>query len=216
MKAEDLLVSTKFAPPRIGPRYVVRNHLLEQLRAARASTLVLVVGSAGFGKTVLLAQWRQELLKSGAEIAWLSLTHEDERPSSFYAYLLAAMQRLGVLVEPDLLMEGDDVKSMDAAIALTVNGAARLPKDLYLIVDDYHQIDDPWVHRFMQKLVDLCPPNLHIVIASRSFPPLNVSRLRVAGRLAELGLDELPFDLQETRTFFEQNRGAVKLSTDEL
>lgn len=216
MKAEDLLVSTKFAPPRIGPRYVVRNHLLEQLRAARASTLVLVVGSAGFGKTVLLAQWRQELLKSGAEIAWLSLTHEDERPSSFYAYLLAAMQRLGVLVEPDLLMEGDDVKSMDAAIALTVNGAARLPKDLYLIVDDYHQIDDPWVHRFMQKLVDLCPPNLHIVIASRSFPPLNVSRLRVAGRLAELGLDELPFDLQETRTFFEQNLGAVKLSTDEL
>ena len=216
MKAEDLLVSTKFAPPRIGPRYVVRNHLLQQLKAARGSTLVLVVGSAGFGKTVLLAQWRQELLKSGAEIAWLSLTHEDERPSSFSAYLLAAMQQLGVPVEADLLMEGDDVKSMDAAIALTVNGAARLARDLYLIVDDYHQVDDPWVHRFMQKLVDLCPPNLHVVIASRSLPPLNVSRLRVAGRLAELGLDELPFDLHETRTFFEQNLGTVKLSGDEL
>lgn len=216
MKADDLLVSTRFAPPRIGPRYVVRKRLLEQLRAALPNTLVLVVGSAGFGKTVLLAQWRQELLKSGAKVAWLSLTHEDESPASFCSYFLAAVCRLGVPVEIDMFGQDEDAKSMDAAIAATVNGSARLASDLYLIIDDYHQVDDPWVHRFMQKLVDLCPPNLHIVVASRSFPPFNVSRLRVAGRLVELGLDQLPFDIHETRAFFDVNLGPVRLTADDV
>ena len=216
MKADDLLVSTRFAPPRIGPRYVMRRQLLEQLNAALPSSLVLVVGGAGFGKTVLLAQWRQELLKSGVEVGWLSLSHEDEHRPRFCAYFLAAMQRLGVPVEAGMFGRNDDASTTDAAIAAIVNGAANLGRDAYLIVDDYHQIDDPWVHRFMQRLLDLCPPNLHLVIASRSFPPLNVSRQRVAGRVAELGPEQLPFDLPETRAFFESNLGPIRLSLDEV
>lgn len=216
MKAEDLLISTKFAPPRIGPRHVLRRNLLDQLQRSERSNLVLVTGAPGFGKTILLAQWRQALLKSGADVAWLSLSGEDKQPSNFCSYLLAALHRLGVPVETDMLLEGDGTISMDAAVAVAVNGASAVAKDLYLIVDDYHYIDDPWAHRLMQKLLDHCPGNLHIAIASRASPPLNVSRLRVSGQLSELGFGELPFDLQESQAFFEQNLPGVKLSIDEL
>lgn len=216
MKAEDLLISTKFAPPRIGPRHVLRRHLLDQLQRSQRSNLILVTGAPGFGKTILLAQWRQELLKSGLNVAWLSLSGEDKQPSSFCSYLLAALHRLGVPVETDMLLEGDGSISMDAAVAVAVNGASAVARDLYLIVDDYHYIDDPWAHKLMQKLLDHCPGNLHLAIASRASPPLNVSRLRVSGQLSELGFGELPFDLQETQAFFEQNLPGVKLSIDEL
>jgi LuxR family maltose regulon positive regulatory protein len=54
MNFDSLLVSTKFAPPRLGARYIPRKHLLDQLRNAQRCTFALVTGSAGFGKTVCL------------------------------------------------------------------------------------------------------------------------------------------------------------------
>jgi LuxR family maltose regulon positive regulatory protein len=216
MNFDNLLVSTKFAPPRIGARYIWRKHLLGQLATTHGATFTLVTGGAGFGKTILLAQWRQELMKVGAEVAWLSLSQEEKQLASFCAYLLAAMQRLGIPVEDDMLLEGGGSKSIEAVVATVVNGAEGLSKELYLMIDDYHHVDDPWAHKLMQRLLDNCPPNLHIAVASRMAPPLSIGRLRVLAQVAELGLAELPFDLEETRLFFEQNVSTTKLSADEL
>jgi LuxR family maltose regulon positive regulatory protein len=216
MDFDRLLISTKFAPPRIGAHYLPRRQLLDHLRETQRCTFTLITGSAGFGKTILLAQWRQELMKSGAEVAWLSLSHDDKRLPNFCAYLLAALQRLGIPVEDDMLLEGGSSKSIDSVVAVTVGGAANIPKELYLIIDDYHYVEDQWTHKLMQKLLDHCPANLHIVIASRAAPPLSISRLRVLGQVAEVGFAELPFNLDETRVFFEQNLTSLKLTADEL
>ena len=89
---------------------------------------MLVTGAPGFGKTILLAQWRQALLNSGADVAWLSLSSEDKQPSNFCSYLLAALHRLGVPVETDMLVDGDGAISMDAAVAVAVNGASAVAK----------------------------------------------------------------------------------------
>src|SRR5262245_33791402 len=216
MNYDQLLVSTKFAPPRIGSRFIQRKHLLNQLRDGQRCSVVLVTGGAGFGKTILLAQWRRELMKAGNEVSWLSLSHEDSQLSNFYAYLLAALRRLKLPVEEDALLEADPVKSMDGVVATVVNAAAGTPKDLYLIIDDYHHVDDQRTHKLVQKLIDHCPGNLHIAIASRAALPLAMSRLRVQGRLTEIGFDELPFSLEETRDFLDQNAGSVTLSADEV
>ncbi|RJG15614.1 LuxR C-terminal-related transcriptional regulator [Massilia cavernae] len=216
MNFDRLLVATKFAPPRIGARYIPRKHLLAHLRNTQHCTMSLVSGSAGFGKTVLLVQWRQELMKAGAQVAWLSLTQDDKRFSSFCAYLLGAFQRLEIQIGEDVLLEGGNNTSMDGVIAVVASAAADIAKELYLFIDDYHHVEDPWAHKLMQKLLDHCPANLHIVIASRAAPPLSLSRLRVLGQVAEIGFAELPFDLDETRIFFEQNLSTVKLTADEL
>jgi LuxR family maltose regulon positive regulatory protein len=216
MSFDSLLVSTKFAPPRISARFIPRKLLLEQLRGMQRGTFALVTGSPGFGKTTLLAQWRQELMKSGAVVAWLSLNHDDRLLSSFCAYLIAALQRLGIALDEDLMLEGGNGKALDSLVATAVNGAAAIAKELYLIVDDYHNVEDPSAHKLMQKLIDHCPANLHIAIASRMAPPFSVSRLRVLGQVTDIGFEELPFDLDETRLFFEQNLHTVKLSPDEV
>ncbi|SFI00361.1 LuxR family transcriptional regulator, maltose regulon positive regulatory protein [Collimonas sp. OK307] len=216
MNFDKLLVSTKFAPPRIGTRTILRKQLLDQLRRTRHSTLTLVTGSAGFGKTTLLAQWRQDLMKAGAEVAWLSLSHDDKLLPGFCVYLFAAMQRLGIPVDDDMLLEDRGSESMEGVIAALVSGAANLSKELYLILDDYHHVDDQLAHRLMQKLLDHCPGNLHIIIASRVAPALSIGRLRVMGQVAEVECAELPFDLDETRAFIEKNLSSIKLSPDEL
>ncbi|MBX3641763.1 MAG: hypothetical protein KF720_01685 [Rubrivivax sp.] len=107
MTADKLLISTKFAPPRIGAQFISRKQLLGQLAAAKAATFTLVTGSAGFGKTILLAQWRQELMKDGAEVAWLSLSPEERELHGFCTHLLAALQRLGVRADRTLTTRAD-------------------------------------------------------------------------------------------------------------
>jgi LuxR family maltose regulon positive regulatory protein len=216
MGVDRLLIATKFAPPRVGTQFIRRGHLLDFLRDTKRCAFTLVTGSAGFGKTILLAQWRQELMKSGAEVAWLSLNRSDKRLPVFTAYLLSALERLGIPVTDDMMLEAGSAKSIDALVALVVGGAAKLGRELYLIIDDYHSVGDRWAHRLMQELLDHCPENLHVVVASRAMPPLSLGRLRAKRRVAEISFAELPFNLEETRLFFEQNLRTVKLSADEL
>ncbi len=210
------LVSTRFSPPRIGAKYVTRTDLLAQLQRARHCRLTLVTGSAGYGKTTLLAQWRKVCLKASAEVAWLSLTADEKSYAGFCSALFAAMQRAGIPVEVDLPLEGTSTHAMDAALASIVEAAVGLRKDLYLMIDDYHHVEALHAHKFMQKLVDQGPGNLHLVIGSRLTPPLSLSRLRMMDQLVEIDSTGLPFDLAETRTFVDENLGAGKINADEL
>lgn len=210
------LVSTKFSPPRIGTRHVLRTALLAQLKRMHYCKLALVTGAAGYGKTTLMAQWRQDRLRAGAEVAWVSLTAEDKGYTAFCTALFEGLRRLGIEVDIDLMREDNTVPAMETCVAIIVEGAAMQSKELYLIIDDYHHVEVPHAHKLIQKLLDQSPGNLHLVLASRVNPPLSLSRLRVMDQVAEIESAELPFDLAETRTFVEENLGTDKINADEL
>ncbi|WP_394561108.1 LuxR C-terminal-related transcriptional regulator [Aquipseudomonas alcaligenes] len=216
MHTDKLLVSTKFAPPRIGTQTIPRQRLLEELQRMMQSRVGLVTGSPGFGKTTLLAQWRQEMMRSGADVAWLSLSADDKHLAIFFAYLRGALQRLGIPLDSGIPPEGARPEFIDEVVAAIVDGAAGINKELFLVIDDYQHVLDPRSHQLMQKLLDHSPDNLHYVISSRVGPPLSFSRLRLSGQLVDLDCAALPFDLLETRAFLEHNLASMKLSPEEL
>ena len=49
------------------------------------------------------------------------------------------------------------------------------------MLDDYHLIDARQVHASLVFLLEHLPPGLHLVLASRSDPPLPLARLRAGG-----------------------------------
>ncbi|WOD15976.1 LuxR C-terminal-related transcriptional regulator [Paraburkholderia kirstenboschensis] len=210
------MASTRFAPPRIGSKTIRRTDLLTQLQRAPHATLALVTASAGYGKTTLLAQWRETCVKAGAEVAWLSLSADENSYTGFCSALFMAMQRVGLRAGPDLLFEDASPAGADALVALLVDGVLDLAKEIYVFIDDYHFVDAALVHRFMQKLLDQAPGTLHLVIASRSAPPFALSRLRMMNQFAELDSASLPFVMAETRIFVEENLGKDKLPADDL
>lgn len=183
MQTDRLLVSTRFAPPRIGTQTIARSRLLEALQRMAHCSVGLVVASAGFGKTTLLAQWREGMMRQGADVAWLALGADDKNLSSFYAYLMGALQRLGVVVDSEIPLGAASGDAVDEVIAAIVDGASNIDRELFLVLDDYHHVTDPRSHQLMQKLLDHSPANLHVVIASRVQPPLSLSRLRLAGQV---------------------------------
>ncbi|EJN35068.1 ATP-dependent transcriptional regulator [Pseudomonas sp. GM78] len=216
INTDKLLVSTKFAPPRIGTQSIPRSRLIEELQRIEHCTVGLVIGSPGFGKTTLLVQWRQTMMRAGAEVAWLSLSADDKHLSTFFAYLRGALQRLGVTIDTGTPLEGASSESIDEIVAAIVDAASNVNKELYLVLDDYQHVADPRSHRLMQKLFDHSPENLHFVIAARVQPPLSLSRLRLMGQVVELDCAALPFDLTETRAFLELNLAALKLHEEEI
>src|SRR5207249_4368973 len=63
--------------------------------------------------------------------------------------------------------------------------------------------------------IERLPRQLHLVIATRSDPPLPLTRLRARGELTELRAPDLRFTLDETAALLIERRG-LALTTDDV
>ena len=215
-----VLATKLFAPPR-RPRLVARPRLLDQLDAVLdpSCRLLLVSAPAGFGKTTVLSDWHDRLRhrQPGARLAWLSLDEDDNDLSRFLAHLTAAMRGLGIGVDvADLEARG--LAPFDILTAI-VNEVARTVEDAphtqwVQVLDDYHAIEAPEVHEAVTFLLDHAPAQLHLVLATRSDPPLPLSRLRTRGQLNEIRAADLRLTPAETRDFLNQVMGLDLTTAD--
>jgi LuxR family maltose regulon positive regulatory protein len=69
--------------------------------------------------------------------------------------------------------------------------------DVLLVLDDYHLISSESVHASVRFLLEHRPPQLRVVLAGRSDPPLSLARYRGRGQLAEVRAPDLRFNLDE-------------------
>ena len=87
----DVLLATKLHVPGPRPGLVPRPRLAERLDEGLARGLVLVCAPAGYGKTVLLADWAR---RGQRPVAWLSLDAGDNDPARFWRHAVAALDRV--------------------------------------------------------------------------------------------------------------------------
>jgi LuxR family maltose regulon positive regulatory protein len=171
------LLTTKLHVPRRRRGLVARPRLSERLAGGGDAALTLVSAPAGFGKTTLLTEWLTSADRRAT--AWLSLDARDNDPSTFWTYLIAALQT----AVPDLgtgahALLQEPHASLDEVLATLVNELDAAPDDLVVVLDDYHVVTLPNVHERMAFLVEHLPPHVHLVIATRADPALPVARWR--------------------------------------
>ena len=78
-------------------------------------------------------------------------------------------------------------------VASVVNDLDTVDGPVVVALDDYHVIDDAEIHEAMTSLLDNLPPQVTIAMATRSDPPLPLSRLRARGELVEVRATDLRF-----------------------
>jgi LuxR family maltose regulon positive regulatory protein len=163
--------------------------------------VVSVLAPAGFGKTMLLAQWEQ---RDSRPFAWVSLDRGDNDPLVLWNYLVAAIRRLvpgfGGAVEPALRSTGGIV--LEAIIPRILNELESTDREIVLVLDDYHWVTNPACHESIRLLVERGPANVQLVVSSRLDPPLGFARLRAGGGLFELRAADLAFTEAETAELF--------------
>ncbi len=201
----DELLATKLYLPRTPPGFVSRSRLVQGLEEGLARELVIACAPAGFGKTALLADWSQRGVRP---VAWLSLDDGDNDPVRFWRHATAALEgvRPGIAERVGPLLARPTPDSFETVVTALINEFAAEPDEVVLVLDDYHLIDAQSVQASMAFLLEHLPPGLHLVLASRSDPPLPLARLRALGRLAELRAADLRFTVDEAAVLL---RGAV-------
>ena len=202
------LLQIKLAIPRPHPRLVERERLLTRLDAGLAGRITVLVAPPGFGKSTLLAAWlaRRMPVHDPAHTihaAWLTLDAGDNDPQLFLRYLIAALQGIAPALGAHALrlLDSSNQGNERAALPLLMSDLALLPAQSILILDDYHAIETPAIHDMLTLLAERMPPNLHLLIASRTDPPLPLARMRARREASELRAADLRFTPGETASF---------------
>ena len=187
------LAATKLRPPLPPTRFVDRerlDHVLTQADAAH-TPVVLVSAPAGSGKSTLVAAWAGE---RPHPVAWLQLDDSDADPARFWVSVVAAIGRVDADVAHQVApVAAGSLGSGQMVVPALVNALSTRSQRLVVVLDDYHLIDNVDVHQAVEQLIELCPPQLTLVLITRVDPPFRLGRLRVRGRLSEIRAGDLRF-----------------------
>ena len=210
-----VIVSTKLHVPELRPGLVERRALVGRLVAGRDRQLTLVCAPAGWGKTVVLAEWHAAAGEA-RPFAWVSLDATDDDPERFWSYVVAAMRTvlpgIGEAALAHVPTAGPAL--IELVLAPLINELAELPAPFVLVLDDYHVVRDELVHDSVAYLLRHMPAALHVVIATRADPPLPLGRLRAADAVLELRAAELRFSDGEADSML--NAAGLELDAAEV
>lgn len=179
-----------------------RERLIRRLDA-HPGRVVAVVAPAGFGKTVLVADW---LAARGGPAAWVSLDPLDEDPARLAEHLAEGLRGFDGVGEHAAGSVGASLLQVargEAGAAARLSGALeRIDPGAVLVLDDLHHLEAAPALDLLEHVVHAPHSRLHIVLVSRTDPPFALARLRLSGQLLELRARELAFTLDEARAFF--------------
>jgi LuxR family transcriptional regulator, maltose regulon positive regulatory protein len=236
------VLPAKFQPPRLNAYIIPRAKLLIRLNNAPERPLTLICAPAGYGKSTAAAQWLQALAQNGLAAdniahtesssnhtsslhtsslhtmhrAWVALDESDNDLNRFLTNIVGAIcaELPQSCVETAALLAAVDQVPLEHLTATFLLDLAKLETPrLYLVLDDYHVVQHADIHRLMAKVVRNVPPQLHLVILSRTEPPISLARLRLHGQIADVRMRDLRFDERETADFLVHTRcGGVAAS----
>jgi LuxR family transcriptional regulator, maltose regulon positive regulatory protein len=206
------ILESKLTPASTRPGLVSRVQLLDRLEASAAAPVIAMSAPAGYGKTVLAAEWAK---RDPRPFVWLSIDRDDNDPIVLLTYLAIGLDRVEP-IDPAVL---GALASRGTSITKTVLprlGAAVASKALPVVVvlDDVHLLHDQEGLDALSVLVGHLPLGSQLALLSRGEPPLPMARWRAEGRLAELGPDELAMDPAEAGSLLAAAR--VELADGEV
>jgi LuxR family maltose regulon positive regulatory protein len=218
------LLKTKLSIHPLRRELVRRPRLIERLDESLCRKLALVSAPAGYGKTTLIADWVGLVGAHGRAplpVAWLSLDEGDNDLARFLAYLTAALQRIDDRVgsgqagqDMPSLLEAPQLPPVESLLAPLINDVTAAGAPLLLVLDDYHTITEPDIHRAIEFLLERQPSHMHTVLLTRQDPPFPLARWRVRGQLVEIRQRDLQFTTEEAAAFLNRSMGLDLSASD--
>ena len=206
------LLRTKLHIPAPRANMVMRTRLMDQLAQAQNQSrrLTLVSARAGSGKTTLVSEWLH--IQERPSI-WLSLDAKDNHPRRFVSYLVEGLRQLHIHFSQAEFNQGENIELPPVDIFVTefINEITSQAIPFVLVLDDYHVIQNDWIHQAVGFLVEHQPMEMQLIITTRVDPLLPLAQLRARGQLTEIRDRDLLFTPQEAVELL-NNRMGLDLS----
>lgn len=209
------LLATKLYVPSARADVLSRSRLVEQLNLALERPITLLSAPAGYGKTTVLSTW---VAGSENPVAWLTLDAGDNDPIRFWRYIDAAIQSVDSCLGKELhaALFSTQPPALEQILIGLVNDIAAWNRKLTLVIEDYHVIENAEIHAGVNILLDNVPPQMHIIITTRSDPPLRLGLRRGRGQISEIRSADLRFRPDEAAAFFNHTMHLALLQEDVL
>lgn len=207
------ILSTKLSIPSLRSNLIPRWRLFQKLNQGLESGFVLVSAPAGYGKSTLLSAWLNHL---GYPSAWLSLDQGDNDPVRFLTYLAAALHKIDPSVAEvlDLSLQSPSPPVVETVLTSWMNHLAQVEYPFWLVLDDYHVIQNQTIHQMIRMFLEHRPMPLHLAIATRADPPLPLARLRARSQMTELRMADLRFSASEIAEFLSRGMSLNLVEAD--
>jgi len=209
--------ATKYRPPVPTRSLVSRNRLIDLLRAGGRRRVVLIHAPSGFGKSTLAAQWREELVRDGVAVAWLTIDDDDNNVVWFLAHLLESLRRVRPALAASLgqVLEAHGDHAGRYVLTTLIDEIHDDDDRIALVIDDWHRVSDPATTAALGFLLEHGCHHMQIIVTSWSRAGLPVSRLRIQDELVEIGCESLCFNDSEARSFL-NDVGGLQLSGSDV
>jgi len=203
-------LATKTVPARFRG-LVARPRLVAILSELPAKRLAVIKAPAGFGKTSLAAAWAEKLEQSDNCVGWLTIDSDDDEATRFLFYVSQALHHacpdvgagaIGLILENNLI-------DPTAILSSLINDLAEIEDDVYLFLEDYHWLGASRIHQTVAYFLKHAPSHCHVVLTTRTEPPLPLATLRAQNQLIEIDSVALRFDMQETQAFLDSTKPGV-------
>lgn len=212
---ESSVRSTLLHRPPAGPHALERKNLITLLDSGLDGAGTLVAAPAGYGKSVLISQWCE---RTDRPAVWISLATPVDGLRNFLQYLSVAVQTVwrGSMRQTSLLADGGSEPVEESAITALSNDLNDLPEQLLVVLDDFHVIGSPPVHRLVLAMLQHPARTAHFVIITRRDPPWPIASLRSRGKLNELRMAELRFNSEQSAEFLASEIGRELTEREQL
>ena len=199
--------------PLLSPPPRVRDSLLARADRLTVFPLALVVAPAGSGKSTLLDAWRRRLAELGETAIYLDLSPLHADAAVLTADLLevtrSAAPDFGVETTRALAQSSGDAEEWRVLLRAFLRDWGAEANGLVLVLDNFHEIaGEASGPRLVDEMLRAQPSNLHLVIASRGAVPGAAARLRAAGVVQEVGVDELSLRFEEVEQLLAEHGAA--------
>lgn len=162
--------------------------------------VAMIVAPAGYGKSTLLGMWEDYFQREKHHYSRVNLTSVHKDSNRFKVLVADALSPLISTNQPDSPDKNEIVGSFEQ-IAMTLE---KENTPFTLILDDYHFVDTLENAVLLNGVLKALPSNFSLAIASRQVPKLETNKLKLDGRLTEIGVPELNFSVEETAAFLSE------------
>jgi ATP/maltotriose-dependent transcriptional regulator MalT len=183
--------------PVVPASFLSRKHLFD-LFETNMPGATIVAAPAGYGKTMLVAEWAHAQTRP---TIWCAVDPDDS-PQMFFAHIVQAVRN--VLPKFGVDFESERFLSPDSCIQFMVREASAVNEDFNFVIDN-GPADAEEITPFAQVLVDSLPSNVHVVIIRRVTPATSLARYASLGNLCLITSQELKFSHEETTVICELN-----------
>ncbi len=189
------LMMAKLDPPEAGRSVLSRPRLIDGLASAAHGQITLVTAPAGAGKTTLLRSWLAAGQVPGVPV-WVGLDAADRDPGTFWSYVLAGLDRVGLAVP------SGEIEPAGTPVHLLAAALYGRSEPVVLVLDDADLLAGSEVPEELDFLARHAGSALRLVLASRGDPQVHRLRHRLDGSVTDIRADDLAATEAEAREIF--------------